>query len=387
MSDLFGDDSDEGESLFSVLKPKTKKDTQKPKEEQMELPQIFTNQTNQNDQQHNSKSSEPIKEESEPPQNIEQKPEVIETTEEINEIEESNHEEEIVEKPKRKKIRRRKILPKISESVEESPILKFKNEIQQRFEELELEIDSLQNSQNTESNYRYITFPRNKVLEHVKAVHSNLIEKDEKLSELQTQIDNLSSHFCEPEEKKILQQKINNLNKEIELLQNSVQEKTDIENEILSLEKEIENINLELQSNEQKQREDFNKKTEKMIQKIIAQNKEIQENLTLIESSKTMMIEEISRLQNENKKLKEESEQNNESEELKLFKQQRNTAIQKVIQQLAASTYSMIEENVDEETSYSGKMCVKAIQSALQIAGENILNPDDDEEEEEEEET
>ena len=389
MNDLFGDDSDEGESLFSVIKPQTKAKAHKEKKKERKLPEISPQKQEMEKIEPTQKQTEEInKNEPIKPEIIEKPIETQVNNQEIEKIQnqkEPEISEMIQEKPKRKKVRRRKEkLSQENEQLNENPIIKFKNDILQKFDELQLQVDSLQKSQNLKANYKYVTIPQNEIMAHVKAVNSNLIEKDAKINELQSIIDNLSSYFCESEEKQILQHKISDLNHELLELQQTIQNESEIKKQLEILEKENNQIETELKTHEEKEKEQYNKETEKLKQNLVNDVKEIQEIVELTQSSIDAMKEQFNTISNENKQLKSQNENDNDegSQKIKLLKQQINQKIQNTIKALVNSTYSVLNEGIDTETEYSGKMCLKAIQSALQIATDEVLYPEEEDEEE-----
>lgn len=382
MASLFDDGSDDGDSLFGP-KPTyvPKKDV--PQESTIVLPNITSMPQPKPEpaKEIPKPQMQPVQElpQLQPPPPIQQtpapQPEPVKPAPAAQPEPVVQHVETPAPKPKGKKV--------YTKSDVESSLTQFKNMIQQKFDELQLEIKTFNPPP---LQYRHVCYSNEKLLQLVKSIVTESAHKERIINELQSQIDSLSSVFTEREERVNLRAKIAQLKNEVDefskpvdtaALNSSVKRLEDELNKITQDHKKFEQ--LEKDANENKIQV-AKKNTEADITRLSAQLKQL-------ETGKLSLEEQVSRLVEENEKFKKSAPPQNDAAaaQLKEAKAKLAAAAKGVVQKMAGGTLTMITRNVKEENKYPTATILQAVKTSLSYVADEILNPDDDDEEDEDE--
>ncbi|KAH0786586.1 hypothetical protein GPJ56_009488 [Histomonas meleagridis] len=269
----------------------------------------------------------------------------------------------------------------------EQTVAAIKSEADQRFDEIALMLHSIRPRS---INFGKITVSNDKLLYEIQCAINAIEDKEEKLRNLQITINKFDDALTEKEEKF----EINHLQQKIK------EEITNEENNIKKIDSEYEtNLELikELQQQKKQQEEMLINAEKKLIEEDKKRatkykenlEKKINENKQKIEKIK-LEKEEIEKklfmMTKENKFLQKENNQQNNEQELEKLQIEIKEKLKQIVKQIAIGSLRIVNNNINKDGKFSGKMTKVAVQKALAIAANAVLGDDDEEEEEENEE-
>lgn len=383
-ADLFGDSSDDGDSLFGVKAPYKPKEAPK-QENNLVLPSITSTPTPKSE---NELPPIPQPQQS-PPElpKLSPEPQVEKPVEQKNEppkpvnVEQPKQPEKPVEQPQHSapKAKGKKVYTKTDV---ETSLSQFKKMIQQKFDELQLEIQSFNPPP---MQYRHVCLSNEKMLQQVRSIATESAQKNRILTELQSQIDELSSVFVDREERVNLRSKIQQLNKELAEYSQPI-DTTALNNNINRLEEELKNISENYKKDEQLERDSSENKLQVAKKNAENDTKRLNDLIKQSENTKKSLEEQLQKLTLENQKLSESNPQGDDkaAAQLKQMKIKLAEAAKGVVQRLAGGTLKIFTGNIKEKGRYPSAQVLNALKQTLGNIADEILNPDDYDEDEEE---
>lgn len=235
----------------------------------------------------------------------------------------------------------------------------------------------------------YATFSNQKLLADLNACVAASKEKDEIIKQKENQINSMGNTMTEKIERDELKKLVDQLT--IEMRTETARASTmpsdsQKQKQIKELKEKLKGFASELEEKKEKvrQQEEQNKlKRKKLIENDIDNysNKIIE-----IKEETSILKEQLDSFKQENEKLRAEKGITVDESQLNEAQKEIKGQLRDTIQQMVKGTYSMLNENVDEDTDYSGTKVRMAVKNVLNAQAQKILSPDDEDEEEEENE-
>ena len=236
--DLFGED-DEDDSLFHPKPPKERKDENQ--ESETKLPDLpFFN--NKEETQPKSEEKTELIEEKEQNEQIDDKKPEKSIKPEINlNPQKTNISTNLSSKTKRtgKKVHTKYDV--------ENSLNEFKENLQEKFNELALQISSLKPER---PRYKHVALSSNKIAEQVKSIVLDSAQKDREINELETKIHSFSSAFTQLEERDKLRKQIQELSTELDDQKKRETDNTNLSSFVENLESQLKRIDVDHQKAE-----------------------------------------------------------------------------------------------------------------------------------------
>lgn len=235
----------------------------------------------------------------------------------------------------------------------------------------------------------YATFSNQKLLADLNACVAASKEKDEIIKQKENQINSMGNTMTEKIERDELKKLVDQLT--IEMRTETARASTmpsdsQKQKQIKELKEKLKGFASELEEKKEKvrQQEEQNKlKRKKLIENDIDNysNKIIE-----IKEETSILKEQLDSFKQENEKLRAEKGITVDESQLNEAQKEIKGQLRDTIQQMVKGTYSMLNENVDEDSDYSGTKVRMAVKNVLNAQAQKILSPDDEDEEEEENE-
>ena len=362
--DLFGDDDDD-DSLFHPKTTKTKYVDDKIEEKLPELPFINTNSDNKIPSNEKNTLSDDSDDDFEVKSDINNAP----TIEPAKTIQIEQKPQLISTSNQKTKRTGKKVHTKYE--VEQSLNL-FKENLQQKFSELQLQISSLKPER---PQYKHTALLNSKIASQIKSIVMESSQKDRKINELEEQINKFTDAFTEREERERLRKEIQKKTEELKEEQNNYLDNTNLASFVQNLERQLSNVDSDYSKAESLEKSINNNKINSDKSKIEQEKQQMEDNLKRFEENKKELEIRLNSLLKDNEELANKPIPDY-SKEIAEIKQKQKDGVQKVVRIIASGTLKAIQSAVNPKRTYSAEICIKAIKQALQEQADDILDPD-----------
>jgi predicted nucleic acid-binding Zn-ribbon protein len=266
----------------------------------------------------------------------------------------------------------------------DSQLESIRNEMQARFGELSQMIASLRRTQAVQSN---VALTSDVLVSSVQRLLKENQAKDQLIAEKQQLIDLLNERHTDTRERDAMRIQLAELGSKLSAQRGLTREKMEqqkaLNSQIEELQAQIVKAKVDAESRLAILHEQLEAEKKKQADELEQARRRLELNVKQAEEEVGKVREQFERVLAENKTLKSQTARD-VSGELKKMQEAVPGLVQRTVKQIVSGVYEMIQDNFDEESDYDGQSVMKAISTALQAQGKEMLEQIDPQEDEEE---
>lgn len=252
-------------------------------------------------------------------------------------------------------------------------ITHIQQNINQRFDELFNIVEALTPKEHTQG----VVLSNENILRRIQKEVNDSKEKDSLLSKKQTEIDGMMDSVAEKEERNQLRRKIAEITEEIAA---EIEKFTEAQSDLDYTNSQIERSRSELEQtesrnafNEQRMRVQFDREIAKFKDEVEQLRVNSEKNIKKFNEEKEKLSVQIIKFKKENEKL-ELLKPKVSQKDLDAFQSKVTDKLKEIIQSIVIDSYNMLNDSIDKEIKYSGKMVQTTMKKALQNEAEKFLS-------------
>lgn len=245
--------------------------------------------------------------------------------------------------------------------------------INQRFDELFNIVESLAPKEYSQG----VVLTNENILKRIQKEVNDSKQKDELLMKMQKDIDGMTDSVAEKEERNQLRKKIAEISEEIAA---EIERFTEAQNDYDFSNSQIERNKSEFEQtesrntfNEQRMRTQYNREIEKLKNEVEQLRSNLNNNIVKFGEEKEKLNKQIITLKKENEKMELQTPKVSQKD-LEIFQKTVTDKLKDIVQSIIIDTYNTLNESINKEKKYTGKVIQTATKRALQNEASSYLN-------------